>query len=170
MPEGGRRRRPPSASYPRSLPKIPIRLALLQEMWLRTVRRARRTPMSFTRLSSRKGTATAFGSLIVLTLVGTLTTAPTLAGASPRSAHAGYPMRAWPLSPHGPVLPTNGQWFGAHVAIDPTWTGATRQEAQLNGEASIGRKFQLDRQYYTWREPWPTADDYWSRDQGRILM
>src|SRR5439155_4394173 len=32
----------------------------------------------------------------------------------------------------------------------------------------VGRKMAVERVYYMWEQPWPTADDAWTRDAGRI--
>ncbi len=65
------------------------------------------------------------------------------------------------------VLPSSGAWFGAYVA-DDGHTGPDRQTSQQNFEAMVGRSMVTDRQYYRWDDAFPTPDDYWSRDQGRI--
>lgn len=70
----------------------------------------------------------------------------------------------------GPVpLPADGAWFGAHVAVDDR-TGPDRQSALLSVEEQIGRQFGLERVFYRWDEEFPTADDRWSRDRGRVLL
>jgi hypothetical protein len=35
-------------------------------------------------------------------------------------------------------------------------------------EALIGRPLATERVFYRWNESWPTADDVWTRDAGRI--
>ena len=66
------------------------------------------------------------------------------------------------------LLPSSGALFGARVGFDPAATD--RRTAQTAFETMIGRTVSLDREYYTWNAPWPTADDAWSRDQGRTLF
>src|SRR5262245_45771741 len=72
---------------------------------------------------------------------------------------------------NAPGLPQTGSTFGAYVQIDCTWTGCDRQSAQLAVEspAQADRMMALDRQFYTWDEAWPTADDTWSAAAGRTL-
>jgi plastocyanin len=59
--------------------------------------------------------------------------------------------------------------WGALVAIGGEY-GANRQVAQTAFEAQVGRMDTFERVYYNWDEGWPSAWDYWSRDQGRQLM
>ena len=67
-----------------------------------------------------------------------------------------------------PATPTaSGALFGAFVQPGPT-TGADRRSAVTALEDSIGRPLAMERVYYRWDEPWPTADDVWTRDAGRI--
>jgi plastocyanin len=73
------------------------------------------------------------------------------------------------LSYSGPVpLPENGALFGAFVKLDEH-NGLERRSAMLNFETLAERQMAIDRQYYLWDEPFPTADDEWSRDMGRTL-
>jgi plastocyanin len=75
-----------------------------------------------------------------------------------------------PVTSNGPVpLPDHGSLFGAFVELD-FHNGTERQQAWTDFEAKTGRTMTLDREYYLWNEPWPTADDEWSRDQGRTLF
>jgi plastocyanin len=69
----------------------------------------------------------------------------------------------------GVVLPETGALFGAFVKIDDH-NGNTRREALTNFETLVDRKMAIERVYDNWEEAWPTADDLWSRDQGRILF
>src|SRR5512132_530392 len=89
---------------------------------------------------------------------------PGAAFGSPRSA--GGPDAVKP-----PGLPQTGSTFGAYIQVDCTWTGCTRQEAQTNVETQQAlRTMALDRQFYTWDDDWPTADDTWSAAGGRTLV
>ncbi len=106
-------------------------------------------------------------SFVALALVAL--THPMPVQASRRSAAPPRVAPSWPLSPTGPQLPATGVIFGAHVGIDPLWTGSDRKSAQAAVEASIGRTLVIDRQYYFWDQQFPTADDDLSRDQGRTL-
>jgi plastocyanin len=65
-------------------------------------------------------------------------------------------------------LPERGALFGAYVKVDDH-NGDDRREALTNFEALVGRQMAIERVYDNWEEAWPTADDLWSRDQGRIL-
>jgi hypothetical protein len=71
-------------------------------------------------------------------------------------------------SPRGVELPESGALFGTFLRLDEH-NGFERRKAMLDFEALVGRKMAVDRQYYLWEEMFPTADDYWSRDQGRTL-
>jgi hypothetical protein len=62
---------------------------------------------------------------------------------------------------------TSGALFGAFVQPGPR-TGADRRAAVTSFESLIGRPLAMERVYYRWDEPWPTADDDWTRDAGRI--
>ena len=67
-----------------------------------------------------------------------------------------------------PPLPATGALFGARVGFDATLTD--RRSAQTAFETMVGRTMSLDREYAAWNDVWPTADDAWSRDQGRIVF
>src|SRR3954452_9092392 len=62
---------------------------------------------------------------------------------------------------------SSGALFGAFVQPGPT-TGADRRAAVTSFESLIGRPIAMERVFYCWDEPWPTADDVWTRDAGRI--
>jgi plastocyanin len=99
---------------------------------------------------------------LVLALVGVLLVllpAPAIK-AAPASPSAGT---------RGVELPETGALFGAFVKIDDH-NGDTRREALTNFEALVGRKMAIERVYDNWEEAWPTDDDLWSRDAGRILF
>jgi plastocyanin len=66
-----------------------------------------------------------------------------------------------------PVLPTSGALFGAFVQVN-AHTGPDRRTALENFETLVGRKMAIERVYYLWNQSWPTADDAWTRDAGRI--
>jgi plastocyanin len=65
------------------------------------------------------------------------------------------------------IFPASGALFGAHVQPDPH-TGPDRRSALENFETLVGRKMAIERVYYLWNQTWPTADDEWTRDAGRI--
>lgn len=89
--------------------------------------------------------------------------APVVAGA-PVHARAAHPVHPW-----GPVdLPDSGALFGVHLNLDEH-NGLERRQAILDFEQLVGRKMALERIYYAWDDPFPTADDYWSNQQGRLL-
>lgn len=90
-----------------------------------------------------------------------------LSQAAPPSIEAATSL---PAPPHGPVyLPDEGALFGAHVPVD-AHTGPDRQSAVTTFEQMSGRKMALERVFYRWDAAWPSADDEWSRDQGRTLV
>jgi plastocyanin len=90
---------------------------------------------------------------------------PGAAQGSPRSGGG-------PAVVNPPGLPQTGSTFGAYIQVDCTWTGCTRQAAQLavEGPAQANRMMALDRQFYTWDDAWPTEDDTWSAQAGRTLV
>ena len=65
------------------------------------------------------------------------------------------------------VLPTSGTLFGAFVQVNAR-TGPDRRSALESFENLVGRKVAIERVYYLWDRAWPTADDAWTRDAGRI--
>jgi len=65
-------------------------------------------------------------------------------------------------------LPDNGALFGAFIRPDDH-TGADRREALTNFEALLGRPMATERVYKLWDDPFPDADDLWSRDTGHTL-
>src|SRR5436309_3884372 len=68
----------------------------------------------------------------------------------------------------GPAtLPASGELFGAFVQPG-SHTGPDRRSALESFETLVGRKMAMERVYYLWDQPWPTADDAWTRDAGRI--
>lgn len=67
------------------------------------------------------------------------------------------------------ILPVDGTLYGAYVEPD-FHNGLERRTADNFFESLVGRPLAVERWYYTLDETdWPTADDYWSRDQGHIL-
>ena len=85
----------------------------------------------------------------------------------------GLPSSAAPRAPYlysGPVpLPTAGVLFGAFVALD-AHNGLDHTTAWNNFTSLVGRPSAVERVYYNWGDAFPTADDEWSRDQGRTLF
>jgi plastocyanin len=67
-----------------------------------------------------------------------------------------------------PELPAKGSLFGAYVGI-PAGSGLDRRTVWTQFEQDVGRRMAVDRVFYSWDAVWPTADDAWSRDQGRML-
>src|SRR5438445_10443653 len=78
--------------------------------------------------------------LVVVGLVALASPAAQAASPTTRSSRGTPVVVAWPLSPTGPQLPTNGTLFGAHIGIDPIWTGSDRTSSWQDVEASGGRK------------------------------
>ena len=70
-------------------------------------------------------------------------------------------------SAQAPLLPTSGALFGAYVQPG-SHTGPDRRSALTSFETLVGRKMAIERVYYFWDQAWPTADDAWTRDAGRI--
>jgi len=73
-----------------------------------------------------------------------------------------------PLSPSAPdgggvPVPTHGAYFGVYTA-----PGGNRRAATTELERLVGRRFDVDHAYYHWDDPFPTADDAWTAQQGRI--
>ncbi len=66
-----------------------------------------------------------------------------------------------------PSLPTSGALFGAYVQPG-SHTGPDRRSALTSFETLVGRQMAIERVYYFWDQAWPTADDAWTRDAGRI--
>jgi len=72
-----------------------------------------------------------------------------------------------PLLSTSPGSGTSGALLGAFVQPGPS-TGPDRRAAVTSLESLIGRPLAMERVYYRWDEAWPTADDVWTRDAGRI--
>ena len=107
-----------------------------------------------------------------LVLAGLVGTVVPLSGSAHGEGVAGSanPVTSVPAPPHGPVyLPDQGALFGAFVPVD-AHTGPDRRSALAGVEQISGRKMALERVFYRWDDPWPSADDVWSRDQGRTLI
>src|SRR4051812_13494314 len=65
------------------------------------------------------------------------------------------------------IFPTSGALFGAYVQPG-THTAPDRRSALTSFETLVGRQMAVERVYYLWNQAWPTADDGWTRDAGRI--
>jgi plastocyanin len=65
------------------------------------------------------------------------------------------------------IFPTSGALFGAFVQPG-SHTGPDRRSALTSFESLVGRDIAIERVYYFWDQAWPTADDAWTRDAGRI--
>lgn len=64
------------------------------------------------------------------------------------------------------AVPATGAYLGAHVLpVD-----GSRKAAITKLEKGIGRKLAIDHVYYRWNAPFPSAEDRWTVDQGRILF
>jgi plastocyanin len=79
------------------------------------------------------------------------------------------PVLALPEPAHATpsIFPASGALFGAHVQPD-AHTGPDRRSALESFETLVGREMAIERVYYLWDQTWPTADDAWTRDAGRI--
>jgi plastocyanin len=60
-----------------------------------------------------------------------------------------------------------GILFGASVAIEP---GGLKWTSQRDFESMVGRTMAIDKEGYAWDDVWPSAYEYWSRDQGRVFL
>lgn len=79
-----------------------------------------------------------------------------------------------------PMYPPAGAYFGASVGkqddtTPPVCRDLDPEDGRTLFELCIGRQAFLDRVYTGWRvnrwlQPWPTAYDRWSRDQGRRMF
>ncbi len=69
--------------------------------------------------------------------------------------------RAYP----GSLNPAQGAYFGSWVAARG---GETSREAIRRVEEQIGRRFDIDHQYYTWGANIPTAQQRWDVETGRL--
>jgi plastocyanin len=82
-------------------------------------------------------------------------------------AAAAVPSVPEPAGAAPPALPTTGALFGAYVQPG-AHTGPDRRSALESFESLVGRPMALERVYYFWNQQWPTPDDEWTRDAGRI--
>ena len=71
------------------------------------------------------------------------------------------PARAYP----GALLPGEGAYFGSRVQARE---GENGREALQRVESQIGRLFDIDHQYYSWRSNIPTSHQRWDVNTGRI--
>lgn len=67
--------------------------------------------------------------------------------------------------PPASLTPANGIYFGEFSKPRGT---ESKQEAITRVESSIGRRFAIDHQYYTWNVAVPTSYETWTASQGRI--
>lgn len=60
-------------------------------------------------------------------------------------------------------VPTRGAYFGAYTTPRPD------RRASISAlERLVGRRFDIEHAYYRWDDTFPTADDAWTAQQGRI--
>jgi beta-mannanase len=64
-----------------------------------------------------------------------------------------------------PAVPSDGAYFGATAT---SRNGETRQQSITNMEAQMGRKLDIDHQYYKWDETLPVSHTSWDVSGGRI--
>jgi Glycosyl hydrolase family 26 len=75
----------------------------------------------------------------------------------------------YPLSPTGPVLPSNGAWFGGY-STHIRGGDETGDDALMAFEDLIGRKQAVKRAYHSWNDVFPNDDERWVRDRGTTLI
>jgi len=64
------------------------------------------------------------------------------------------------------LAPTSGCLFGVYNKPGKL----QRQQALLNLESQVGRRFGIDRMFYLWDDPIPTDYDAWNVQQGRVVF
>jgi hypothetical protein len=69
--------------------------------------------------------------------------------------------RAFPPS----LLPAQGVYFGSRV---DTRGSESQREAIQRVEDQIGRKFDIDHEYYRWNDAIPTSQQHWDASTGRL--
>lgn len=118
------------------------------------------------------------GALVVALLAGVVygVFAPNSGPDRPSgNSRAGAGATAQPSGPAGSVLgagsggvpaPATGAYLGAYSK--PAGTDAGRRQAITAFEAQVGRPMDIDHAYYKWDESFPTADDRWTAQHGRI--
>jgi len=67
------------------------------------------------------------------------------------------------------VIPATGCLFGIHAqSPDFKKDFTSDMNALLAAEAMVRRRFDVDRQYYTWDDVFPSVYDSWTSSQGRL--
>ena len=110
-------------------------------------------PRSF--LSGRRGVAVAAALVVGLVVV----TAFTLSGGDDKPA-ARLP---------DPEATPGGALLGAHTKVESKSTSA-KQDAIEALEAHLGRKLDIDHNFYPWDEEFPTDVERWDLENGRLPM
>lgn len=83
-------------------------------------------------------------------------------GATPSSS--AQPLATVPAAPAGKVpVPAKGAYLGAYA-----FPQGGRRAAIAEFEKKTGRKLAIDHVYYGWADEFPTDDDKWTVQQGRI--
>ena len=72
--------------------------------------------------------------------------------------------------PAASLAPPSGALFGAWVTPPGDFTVAGRRQAVDRLESDLGRRLDIDHHFYSWDKPFPTADERWDLEQGRIPM
>jgi plastocyanin len=111
-----------------------------------------------------RSAAVAFAAAVL----GTLTPQAASAGIQPPRF---LPRSVDPASPSegGPKLPATGALFGSSTSLGPE-AGPSQWVGTLDFEEMIGREKTLTREFYNWDEVFPSAYEYWARDQGITLF
>jgi hypothetical protein len=72
--------------------------------------------------------------------------------------------------PSGSLAPRAGALLGAWVTPPGDFTTAGRRAAVSRLEADLGRRLDIDHHFYDFRKPFPTGDERWDLQHGRISM
>lgn len=74
-------------------------------------------------------------------------------------------------TPPQTIIPATGCLFGMHAQSPDFKKDPISDMNAINAaETMIGRRFDVDRQYYAWDSPIPTAYESWTASQGRIPL
>jgi hypothetical protein len=103
------------------------------------------------RISKRGGRRSWVVAPVVLVLISSI-----LVGTLATTAAAAFPSK---------LMPSSGVYFGARVAPRGN---ETNEDAIKRVESKVGRKLDIDHQYYLWDANIPTGHQRWDVDTGRI--
>lgn len=72
--------------------------------------------------------------------------------------------------PTGPLSPSSGALFGAHVAPETGWTQSEVQAAVGKLETDLGRKLSIDLHFMPWTSEFPGWQEPWDLSNGRTPL